>query len=96
MAGRMFAYRDVLSRRSEYHPLNGDTGRKQKDMLESMSSSCAPTEIRTPVVALKGLRPGPLDDGDNLLAERADFIIPLWNGQAFCLFFLFGALIEEG
>ena len=24
---------------------------------------CAPTGIRTPVVALKGLRPGPLDDG---------------------------------
>ena len=23
----------------------------------------APTEIRTPVLALKGLRPGPLDDG---------------------------------
>jgi hypothetical protein len=26
---------------------------------------CAPTEIRTPVLALKGLRPGPLDDGGN-------------------------------
>ena len=24
---------------------------------------CASTEIRTPVLALKGLRPGPLDDG---------------------------------
>ena len=24
---------------------------------------CAPREIRTPVLALKGLRPGPLDDG---------------------------------
>ena len=24
---------------------------------------CAPTGIRTPVVALKGLRPSPLDDG---------------------------------
>ena len=25
----------------------------------------ASTEIRTPVLALKGLRPGPLDDGGN-------------------------------
>jgi hypothetical protein len=25
--------------------------------------SCAPVEIRTPVLALKGPRPGPLDDG---------------------------------
>ena len=25
----------------------------------------APREIRTPVLALKGLRPGPLDDGGN-------------------------------
>ena len=30
----------------------------------------APTGIRTPVVALKGLRPSPLDDGGNLLALR--------------------------
>ncbi len=29
------------------------------------SASCAPTGIRTPVLALKGLRPGPLDDGGN-------------------------------
>jgi hypothetical protein len=29
--------------------------------------SCAPTGIRTPVVALKGLRPSPLDDGGKLL-----------------------------
>ena len=51
----------------------------------------APTGIRTPVVALKGLRPSPLDDGGKLLSERADFIIPLYNGQAFRLFgcFLF-------
>lgn len=27
---------------------------------------CAPTGIRTPVVALKGLRPSPLDDGGGL------------------------------
>jgi hypothetical protein len=63
----------------------------------------APTGIRTPVVALKGLRPSPLDDGGNLFAlsamqskrERADFIIPLYNGQAFDLFFFFCALVEE-
>ena len=29
---------------------------------------CAPTGIRTPVVALKGLRPGPLDDGGGYIA----------------------------
>ena len=38
----------------------------------------APMEIRTPVLALKGLRPGPLDDG----GKRGDFIIPIMNGQA--------------
>jgi hypothetical protein len=57
--------------------------------------SCAPTGIRTPVVALKGLCPSPLDDGGRLFTERADFIIPSCNGQAFYLFFLFGALAEE-
>ena len=31
---------------------------------------CAPTEIRTPVLGLKGPRPGPLDDG-GLLARAA-------------------------
>ena len=30
---------------------------------EAVFCSCAPTEIRTLVLALKGLRPGPLDDG---------------------------------
>jgi hypothetical protein len=45
---------------------------------------CAPTGIRTPVVALKGLRPSPLDDGGKHSQKRADFIIaPAW-GQAFC------------
>ena len=32
---------------------------------------CAPTEIRTPVLGLKGPRPGPLDDGG--LLTRAAF-----------------------
>jgi hypothetical protein len=62
-------------------------------MLKSMSLVSAPTGIRTPVVALKGLRPSPLDDGGIL--KRADFIIPLCNGQAFCLFFLFCALTKK-
>ena len=60
-----------------------------------MSLVSAPTGIRTPVVALKGLRPSPLDDGGKRFTERADFIIPSCNGQAFCLFFLFGALTHE-
>ena len=35
----------------------------------------APTEIRTLVLALKGLRPGPLDDGGNYVLS--DGILPL-------------------
>ena len=34
-------------------------------------TTCAPTEIRTPVLGLKGPRPGPLDDGGKLV--RAEF-----------------------
>ena len=34
-----------------------------KNTPEGVFSICAPTGIRTPVVALKGLRPSPLDDG---------------------------------
>jgi hypothetical protein len=32
--------------------------------------ACAPTGIRTPVLALKGLRPSPLDDGGVLFTRR--------------------------
>ncbi len=35
----------------------------KKSALQLLQSACAPTEIRTPVLALKGPRPGPLDDG---------------------------------
>ena len=55
-------------------------------------AACAPTGIRTPVVALKGLRPSPLDDGGFL--KRADFIIHLYNGQAF-LGFIFLLLTAD-
>jgi hypothetical protein len=34
---------------------------KKSNLL--LMNFCAPTGIRTPVVALKGLRPSPLDDG---------------------------------
>lgn len=40
-------------------PLNEDI----KNRLLRSGDVCAPTGIRTPVVALKGLRPSPLDDG---------------------------------
>ena len=36
---------------------------KQKHASRHVFLVCAPTGIRTPVVALKGLRPSPLDDG---------------------------------
>ena len=42
---------------------------------------CAPTEIRTPVLALKGLRPGPLDDGGN----GQNSIIQGQMGQGVCI-----------
>ena len=57
---------------------------------------CAPTGIRTPVVALKGLRPSPLDDGGLRFEERADFIIAPACGQAFWLFVFLSALTEQG
>ena len=41
-------------------------------MPHGMSLACAPTGIRTPVVALKGLRPSPLDDGGNGVAYIDD------------------------
>ena len=56
-------------RRFECHPLNGGYGfTKQKSPGMQSFFVSAPTEIRTPVLALKGLRPGPLDDGGWLLA----------------------------
>ena len=79
----------------EYHPLNEGHGSNKKRLIAQAIFS-APTGIRTPVVALKGLRPSPLDDGGiRWIYERADFIIPHCNGQAFCLFFLFCALSKE-
>ena len=57
---------------------------------------CAPTGIRTPVVALKGLRPSPLDDGGNHSQERADFIIALPSGQAFLLICLLWRVDQAG
>src|SRR5919108_484036 len=74
--------------------LNKDKNRSTSS-VGGFSEIDAPTGIRTPVVALKGLRPSPLDDGGKLELERADFIIPLYNGQAFCLFFFFRALTEQ-
>ena len=41
---------------------------------------CAPTEIRTPVLALKGLRPSPLDDGGGV--KLGDFTTRPQRGQA--------------
>ena len=36
---------------------------KYRQCYPAVFLPCAPTEIRTLVLALKGLRPGPLDDG---------------------------------
>ncbi len=40
----------------------------------------APTEIRTPVLGLKGLRPSPLDDGGVYNGENS-IILPLWGQE---------------
>ncbi len=42
---------------------------------------CAPTEIRTLVLALKGLRPGPLDDGGSGLERGVHCTITSRVGQ---------------
>ena len=44
--------------------LNKDKNRSTS-VVGGFFEVCAPTGIRTPVVALKGLRPSPLDDGGN-------------------------------
>jgi hypothetical protein len=64
--------------RFEYHPPVGTPVLKQKRLTGVL---CAPTEIRTPVLTLKGLRPGPLDDGGVCFFKRADCIIQLRVGQ---------------
>ena len=43
--------------------------------------TCAPTGIRTPVLALKGLRPGPLDDGGGCLLSGVFISRFKWNGN---------------
>ena len=44
----------------------GFTGEERR--LDGALFSDAPTEIRTPVLGLKGLRPSPLDDGGSFSA----------------------------
>ena len=46
---------------------------KQKKPLRAFLGPGAPMEIRTPVLALKGLRPSPLDDGGIELKFYHDF-----------------------
>ncbi len=70
--------------------------RNKKHLESGVFCFCAPTGIRTPVVALKGPRPSPLDDGGMDFIKRADFITLPCDGQAFELLFLFGALVEHG
>ena len=53
---------------SRGHPVEGGTlVNKKKGELKArlFSYMSASTEIRTPVLTLKGSRPGPLDDGGN-------------------------------
>src|SRR5882672_1324460 len=54
-------------RDSNIIPSMGTRVLKQKDILLSISFACAPTGIRTPVLTLKGSRPGPLDDGGGII-----------------------------
>ena len=56
----------------------------------------APTGIRTPVVAVKGPRPRPLDDG-GLVLERANSIIPSIVSQEILMMnFWLHPLINQG
>ena len=54
-----------------------ETSHKPK-ILFAEDFFCAPTEIRTPVLTLKGLCPGPLDDGGkfSLLRQRQKLYYP--------------------
>ena len=45
-----------------------DAKNRSIGMSSGSSGLCAPTQIRTGVLALKGLRPGPLDDGGKPIA----------------------------
>ena len=51
----------IIPRKWKHLKLNNQEFRDKKKPLRAFSG--APREIRTPVLALKGLRPGPLDDG---------------------------------
>jgi hypothetical protein len=67
-----------------------------KNMPDGMFLLCAPTGIRTPVVALKGLRPSPLDDGGkHSLSGRILSSHPL-GVKHFELFFFLHALAQQG
>lgn len=60
------------------------TKRNLGDELRDFKPS-APTEIRTLVLALKGLRPGPLDDGGNfccMIYQRVVYIASWMDCQA--------------
>jgi hypothetical protein len=64
-------------------PLNRSltkTKNRTTSSVGGLFESGAPTGIRTPVLALKGLRPGPLDDGG--LSSVRDFTISPDAGQA--------------
>ena len=64
---------EVPPRRFEEHPLQARPGLikpkpprggfNQQSKIFNLKLGSAPTEIRTPVLTLKGLRPSPLDDG---------------------------------
>ena len=48
---------------------------ESKNTLSECFLNSAPTGIRTPVLALKGLRPSPLDDGGNCEAIAQEFLV---------------------
>jgi hypothetical protein len=56
----------------------GITGEERRS--DGALFSDAPTEIRTPVLGLKGLRPSPLDDGGVHNGENS-IILPVWGQE---------------
>jgi hypothetical protein len=68
----VYAPNEVRTRVSASSPLHGDERAGEKETRLGRREVYAPNEVRTRVSALRGLRPGPLDNGGG---ERRNFTI---------------------